>query len=358
MEDSPEEKPNRFKILTILAIIASLTLGLYMYSAKEVTILIDEETREVVSYDNTVEQLLESEEIVLADGAYINLPLESKLENKTHIIIRQPKSYTLKIGDDEDKIESVYVNVKDILKDLGISLGRKDYTIPKLNEDATIGGEIQIFKIKELIENIEETIPHEKVVNKSDKLDIGTSRVTQKGQDGTKNIEIKKVFENDELISEDILGEEVIKKPIPEIKEEGTRKKVVAPKKSAPPKKAAPKQATASRGGLNARRVVTMQATAYDLSYASCGKNPGDKGYGITASGTKATRGSVSVDPNVIPLGTKLYIESLDGSKDYGYARAEDTGGAIKGNRVDLFFHSASEVRQFGRRNVKVHILN
>ncbi len=72
-----------------------------------------------------------------------------------------------------------------------------------------------------------------------------------------------------------------------------------------------------------------MTATAYDLSYESCGKRPGDKYYGITASGTKARVGAVAVDPRVIPLGTKLYVESLDGTKDYGFCTAEDTGGGL-----------------------------
>ena len=106
------------------------------------------------------------------------------------------------------------------------------------------------------------------------------------------------------------------------------------------------------------KRVITMNASAYDLSYQSTGKRPGDRGYGITASGTKARPGVVAVDPKVIPLGTKLYIESLDGRADYGNAIAEDTGGAIKGNRIDLFFNSRSAALNFGRRNVKVHILD
>ena len=101
-----------------------------------------------------------------------------------------------------------------------------------------------------------------------------------------------------------------------------------------------------------------MTATAYDLSFESTGKLPGDKYYGITASGTKVRPGVVAVDPNVIPLGTKLYIQSLDGSKDYGFAIAEDTGGAIKGNRIDLFFENSQDVYRFGRRKVKVYILN
>jgi 3D (Asp-Asp-Asp) domain-containing protein len=57
-------------------------------------------------------------------------------------------------------------------------------------------------------------------------------------------------------------------------------------------------------------------------------------------------------------LGTKLYIESLDGSSDYGFAIAEDTGGAIKGYKIDLFYNSNAEAMRFGRRDVKVYILD
>ena len=100
-----------------------------------------------------------------------------------------------------------------------------------------------------------------------------------------------------------------------------------------------------------------MQASAYSAEYASTGKKPGDKYYGITASGTKARPGVVAVDPRVIPLGTELYIQSLDGTNDYGFAVAEDTGGSIKGNKIDLFFTTESQCYSFGRRNVKVYVL-
>ena len=72
----------------------------------------------------------------------------------------------------------------------------------------------------------------------------------------------------------------------------------------------------------------------------------------------KAQYGVVAVDPSVIPLGTKLYIEAVDGSWTYGYAVAGDTGGAIKGNRIDLFFNSNAEAMSFGRRQAKVYVLN
>jgi 3D (Asp-Asp-Asp) domain-containing protein len=103
---------------------------------------------------------------------------------------------------------------------------------------------------------------------------------------------------------------------------------------------------------------LTCQATAYDLSFESCGKYPGEPGYGITASGTYAKVGTVAVDPRVIPLGTKMYIVSTDGSYVYGYCTAEDTGGGIKGNKVDLFYNTRNECMQFGRRSVRVYILN
>lgn len=99
--------------------------------------------------------------------------------------------------------------------------------------------------------------------------------------------------------------------------------------------------ASASTG--NYKRSIVMEATAYTAN------DPGNSGY--TASGHRLQHGMVSVDPNVIPLGTKLYIEG------YGYAVADDTGGAIVGNRIDLAMDTTSEAYDFGRRDVVVHVL-
>ncbi|HWI54253.1 MAG TPA: 3D domain-containing protein, partial [Desulfobacteria bacterium] len=71
-----------------------------------------------------------------------------------------------------------------------------------------------------------------------------------------------------------------------------------------------------------------------------------------TASGVYPYRGAVAVDPRVIPLGTRLYIEG------YGYAKALDVGSSIKGNRIDLFFDTTQQANRWGRRSVKVYIIN
>lgn len=103
-------------------------------------------------------------------------------------------------------------------------------------------------------------------------------------------------------------------------------------------------------GGSGDPRTIVVEATGYTAGYESTGKAVGDPGYGTTATGTKAKRGTVAVDPSVIPLGTKMYIPG------YGFGVAEDTGGDIKGNRIDLFFDDVDEARQWGRRTVSVRL--
>ncbi len=98
---------------------------------------------------------------------------------------------------------------------------------------------------------------------------------------------------------------------------------------------------------------IDCEATAYDLSAEENG------GYaGQSATGVPLDKGVIAVDPSVIPLGTRVYIEAIDGSWSYGYAVAADTGGAIKGKRVDLCHRTQYECIQFGRRPCRVYILN
>ncbi len=97
-----------------------------------------------------------------------------------------------------------------------------------------------------------------------------------------------------------------------------------------------------------AKKVLTMEATAYSPEEATAGWGDPQS----TAIGLKAGYGVVAVDPDVIPLRTRLYIEG------YGYAVAGDVGGAIKGNRIDLGFDTEKEAVNFGRRDVKVWVLD
>lgn len=120
--------------------------------------------------------------------------------------------------------------------------------------------------------------------------------------------------------------------------------------KNEPVKVAEKTASTVSRGSSSSARtgkVITMVATGYDGCY-ECNKPY----YGYPAYiGVPLQRGIVAVDPRVIPMGTRLYVEG------YGYALAGDQGNAIKGNRIDLFFDSHQEASNYGIKTIKVTIL-
>jgi 3D (Asp-Asp-Asp) domain-containing protein len=111
--------------------------------------------------------------------------------------------------------------------------------------------------------------------------------------------------------------------------------------------------------------VRTLEVTGYDAGPESCGwkrnwygrpvyaygPNKGKpKKVGITASGTKARKGTLAADTRYYPFGTVMYIPG------YGYGRVEDRGGAIKGHKVDLFFRSRKDALKWGRKKKKVKV--
>ena len=97
-----------------------------------------------------------------------------------------------------------------------------------------------------------------------------------------------------------------------------------------------------------AGKEITVEATAYTAECEGC--------IGITKTGVDLNANPdakvIAVDPSVIPLGSKVYVEG------YGYATAEDTGGAIKGNRIDVFVPEQNDALQWGRKQVKVTIID
>lgn len=343
MESHIQNKTFKIIVLTLLFVAITLFSGFFLSQNTEhnVSLKLNNNVTAIVTEANTVEELLLNEDILLEKGGYINVSPEEELDDNMRIVINNPKTYTVSIANDEFQIRSIHTNVEKVLSDNGITIEGKDYTYPTLEEKISEGSKIEIYSVKEIIETEEEFVPYERIVRKNKNLDLGTEKIVQEGKDGLKEIYISKEYLNGEFLGESIVEEKLVSEPISNIVEKGTKAMMVT-----------------SRGNTSFNRAITMSATAYDLSFESCGKHPDHPAYGITASGTQARPGAVAVDPKVIPLGTRLYIESLDGTPDYGFATAEDTGGAIKGNKIDLFFHSSTDVKNFGRRNVKVYILD
>ncbi len=98
--------------------------------------------------------------------------------------------------------------------------------------------------------------------------------------------------------------------------------------------------------------VGMFELTAYTAGFESTGKHPGDPAYGITASGAEVVEGiTIAADWDVIPPGTKVYIE------DVGFRWVEDKGGAIKGNKIDIYVENLADAINFGRQHKNVWIV-
>jgi len=175
-----------------------------------------------------------------------------------------------------------------------------------------------------------EPIPYSTLRKATSQLRSGTSRTVQNGTNGEKETVYRIYYKSDNVeLRREIVSTRILKHSTPEIVEEGRQASLP------------------SRGYFSGRRVVTMSATTYDPYHC------GGSGSGRTAAGLQGGYGVVAVDPAFIPLGTRLYIEG------YGYAVAADTGGAIKGNRIDLGIdskHDASGIKNM--KAVRVQILD
>lgn len=341
-----------FAAMTLLA-----TVGSVMMQVRAVTVFDGENQVQLRTLKQTVGDVLAKEGIVLNEKDEVSPALGMKLRREDSIVIQRAFDLTLMNGTEAVSIRTVGKPVSDVLIENSIVLGEMDVVSPAL--DTVVTPETQIHVTRVALDAVAEyvEIPYETVEKPNSQLDRGTRNVVQQGVAGQKEVVYNVVTQNGEQTAKDWVGERVVTEPVSEIVEYGTKSPMRSTETlSSRSGEHAARQASA--GGFSYSRVITCNATAYDLSYESCGKHPGEPGYGVTASGMKAGPGVVAVDPRVIPLGTRLYIASTDGTADYGYAIAGDTGGAIKGNKIDLFFPSASQVRQFGRRNVTVYVLD
>ncbi|AHF05696.1 3D domain-containing protein [Desulfitobacterium metallireducens] len=206
--------------------------------------------------------------------------------------------------------------------------------IPSLPKEGVISEEIvseqvvpeQSTQVRTEFRIIDVEVPVATEYVESGQLAPGMSKVKDEGEKGIERRVIKITQIDGEVTSEQISHQFMLEAP----------KKRVVLRNSQPIVAVKPKIDVSK---LNVQRVMTMEATAYTYT--------GNR----TATGVEPREGLIAVDPRVIPLGTQVYIE------DYGYAVAADTGGAIKGNIIDVFFPSLQHCISWGRRPVQVYIL-
>ena len=237
-------------------------------------------------------------------------------------------------------------NISALLTRMGITLSPLEMVAVDLSDQElvlTVAEDITYYdEVREM-----ETFNTVRVANPE--LPKGTERVVQEGADGVRTSIYAVVWSNGERISRQFV-EELDSTAVDQIVEYGTSAAAVEQTdRIASVKKNADGSGTLtfeSGTTLNFSQAKSMTATAYTAGH-------GGADY-TTATGTFVEVGTVAVDKNVIPLGTRMYIVTNDGIV-YGMSVARDTG--VKGNKVDLYYNTYRECIEFGRRSCTVYIL-
>lgn len=260
------------------------------------------------------------------------------------ITVCRGQAITLCYHGQEQQVFSAGETVGQLLSRLGLSAGTDDALSHPLDASTWDGMVLRIDQVVTEAQTYAVTIPHETIRRESPDLPRGTEKILTAGSDGQLLCTARVTYFNAAEQERTVLSETVITPPVTEIIAVGT---------GAPGKQAL----TIDHGiiTLPTGEILTyhdttqVQATAYTHTDAGCSM--------VTYTGTTVHVGTVAVDPRFIPYGTRMFILASDGSYVYGVAEAEDCGGDIKGNRVDLYLPTFDECIQFGRRDCTVYFL-
>lgn len=234
----------------------------------------------------------------------------------------------------------------ELLQRLGLELTGEDVVSHGLEELCTEGMELRIDRVVTRQETYTAAVPHETRRCNDESLPEGTEQVLLEGIDGELSCSAEVTYRNGAEISRRVLSETVTRHPVTEIVGVGTGK----PAESTDGPRIGEGSIRLPTGEvLHYYDTATIRATAYTQTDPGCD--------GLTATGTNVRRGTVAVDPRFIPYGTRMFIQSASGSYVYGIAVAEDCGGDIKGDRMDLYLPTYEEAREFGRRVCTVYFL-
>lgn len=276
-----------------------------------------------VLFSGTVKDILQKNQIELGKMDQVQPSLDTRVKKNTKIIVT--RAFQVKVVADGTKknIYTTPVTVKKAISLAGFQLGAKDIikTLPAPKVSAN--QEIEVIRVTEELQKFDQPIPYGDERVDDPTLEKGLTKTIRVGKSGVARNTIKITFYNGQEGKRETILTETVQQPQNRVVAMGSITSV-------------------SRGGerLDIREAKYMQASAYTYT-----------GF-RTATGVAPSVGMVAVDPSVISLGSRLYIEG------YGYARAADTGGAIRGNTVDLFMENYSQCINWGRRTVKVYVLN
>lgn len=296
---------------------------IYFCLAKQIEIVIDGSPQTISTFAKTVGEVLEEEGIDLHPCDTIDALPESPLNRDQVIEITRAFQVQIEADGETSQIITGPLTVAEALNKAGIPIGEADMLTHDLNAQLTAAATIGITRVSQEYVTEEIVIEPPLVRQADNSLEQGVSKVISQGKSGLRADTYMITYEDGEEVSRELAESQIVQKPKEKVMAYGTI-------------------SLASREGrsFEFKEARTVTATAYT--------HTGNR----TATGTQARVGVIAVDPRVIPLHTEVYVEG------YGFAVAEDTGGAIKGDKIDIYLETREACRSWGVRKVKIYILD
>jgi len=311
--------------------------GLYTQLRVQVNINLNGIEQEIRTQAQTVEQLLQELEVPYTNHDFIDPVKETPIEAGMNITWKKAIHITLYRYGKQESHWTVAETVEDFFKEIDLTLKKGDTLSVDLTSKITESFTIELNHVEQVVEEEEQEIPYQVIRKEDSSLFKGQEKTVVKGKKGKAKYKFLVTKENGRVINRRLVETAVLEERRDEVVAVGTTTAV-------------------SRGNYIFSPKLILQnvvLTAYTADVVSTGKSPGDKGYGITSSGARATQGrTIAVDPKIIPIGTWVYIEGI------GLRRAEDTGSAVKGKKIDIYFDNHATAKKFGRKKgYKVYII-
>lgn len=312
-------------------------LSIEWEQARQIKISVDGEIQTLTTTEDLVSEILAKANVAVTEHDAITPAADAEVGPDNNIAIEKAFEITLLDGGEEKKVRSTSTTVADFLKQQNIQLSEFDRVEQKMDESIVPNSIIQVVRVEKVTDVVEEATNFAVETKKEESLLKGKEKVVQQGVNGTVSRTYEVVKENGKEISRNMMSEKIIKEPTKKVVAVGTKVMTASVSRGT-------NSAAAPSGG----KEFYVTATAYTAYCNGCS--------GVTATGmnlkTNPNLKVIAVDPSVIPLGSKVWVEG------YGHAVAGDTGGAIKGNKIDLFMASKSQAYDFGRKKVRVKVLN
>ena len=334
-----------------MLIVVSL-IAVIIIKRKTINLVIGDKKSVFVTYKGTVCKALQNNGILVDAKDKITPSLNSEIINNSTIVIKRAVNVQVSVDGKTLTIKSADNTVDALLKDEGIILKDKDKVQPLKETKIVKDMKIAIVRVEQKSFDLSSDIPFKIVTKNDSSLENSVKKTVQIGQTGQKTTTTNVVYENGIEVSRNVVKETLVREPIDTIISQGTKvvvKEVTVKKQlgGLAAKVVVPVVITSRGGNSPYSKVIKARATAYAPT----------KGLSaFTSSGRKAVRdtngySTIAVDPSVIPMGSKMFIEG------YGLAIAADTGGSIKGTTIDVFFNTLSDANNWAVRNVTVYIL-